>query len=193
MNKLSAFTLIELLFVIGLLGLIATLIIPQLSGTKTDAIEPIIQSELTEIQRAFFRFKNDYNLQKKDYNTIAELGTDILITKPDTFELWDPDRQRGWKGPYLNSEHTQSIDTSHYGQPAGGTIEIHVVLTPDNSNYYHIIATDKNNDVLSQNNSNKIHQLWLLYPHQNINNITTIPESNDSNRKYYRKLLAEVE
>jgi type II secretory pathway pseudopilin PulG len=192
MNKTLAFTLIELLIVIGLLGMVALLILPQFAGTKSDAIEPIIQSELSEIQRAFFRLKNDCNLQQNQYYIIAQLGVSALIEKPTDLPAWDTDRQRGWKGPYLNSEHIRDIDTTQIGQPEGNTT-VPVILAPDNS-YYRIIATNKNGNVVTpkSSTSSDIHQLWLLHTHKNINTILTIPNHDAPSRKYYRKLIAEV-
>lgn len=191
----------ELLIVIGLLGFIATLIIPQFAGTRNDAIEPVIQSELAEIQRAFLRFKNDYNLRQEDYFQIAKYGVSVLLTNrladadKDDFYLteWDADRQRGWRGPYLHSEHERNIDITKIGQPEG-RITVPVILTPDQNTYYRIIATDKNNNVIipSQDKKNQIHQLWLVYPYD-VTQIKGIPESNEPERKYYRKLIAETE
>jgi prepilin-type N-terminal cleavage/methylation domain-containing protein len=202
----SAFTLIELLLVIGLLGLVATIVIPQFAGTKSDAIEPIIQSELTAIQRAFFRFKNDVNLQTSQYITVAQYGVSVLITneieKTTLFDNWDPDRQRGWRGTYINSEGEKNININLAGQP-DGTIAVPVIFAPNqdnesnNTHYYRIIATDENNKVItnlpSPPLSVDIYQLWLIYPYKNINDITNIPDQNESERKYYRKLIAETD
>jgi prepilin-type N-terminal cleavage/methylation domain-containing protein len=206
MNKtLSAFTLIELLIVVGLLGLIAMIVFPQFTGSRSDAIEPIIQTELSEIQRAFFRLKNDCNLQQHQYKIIAQYGVSVLIKNPDNpkndNELllgdWDPDRQLGWRGPYLNSESERTIDINEIGQPAG-TTTVPVITTPNQNsnsyndpNYYRILATDKDNNVLNPD-SDKIRQLWLIYPYKNVNTIT-IPNSDAPDRKYYRKLIAEAD
>ncbi|MDR1477579.1 MAG: type II secretion system GspH family protein [Planctomycetaceae bacterium] len=206
-NK-SAFTLVELLIVVALLGLLAMIILPRFSGSRADAIEPIIQTELASIQRAFFRLKNDCNLQQKHYTIIAKYGVSVLIRNQTTddndillLENWDADRQRGWRGPYIDSENEREININQSGQPSGN-ITVPTILTPNHNananndlNYYRILATDKNNNVLAptSENSEKIHQLWLIYPHKNINDIITIPAANDPNRKYYRKLIAESE
>jgi type II secretory pathway pseudopilin PulG len=201
-NKNIAFTLIELLITIGLLALIVMIIIPTFTGTQSDAIEPIIQTELSEIQRAFFRLKNDCKLQQQDYNKIAQYGVALLLQNnfdgADLLASWDSDRQRGWRGPYLNPEGEQEININSIGQQKGIT-KIPAILAPtqinNESEYYRIIATKKINniDTIIDVNAADIQQLWLVYPHKNINEITTIPEQNDTNRKYYRKLIADAE
>ncbi|MDR1053491.1 MAG: prepilin-type N-terminal cleavage/methylation domain-containing protein, partial [Planctomycetaceae bacterium] len=204
MNRLGiGFTLVELLIVVCLLGLIAMIVFPQFSGTRSDAVEPIIQSELSEIQRAFFRLKNDCNLQQKQYTIIAQFGVSVLIHNQIDdnnilFEPWDSARQLGWRGSYLSSESERTINIDGIGQPNGNTT-VPVITTPNQNsnslndpNYYRILATNKDNTVISPN-ATDIYQLWLIYPYKDVSTITKIPDSDDPNRKYYRKLIAEAE
>jgi prepilin-type N-terminal cleavage/methylation domain-containing protein len=195
-----AFTLIELLIVIALLAGIAMIVLPNFISDKKEVTETIVQSELAEIQRAFFRFKNDCTLQPDDYQKIAKYGVAVLlksnIENEYTFKPWDNDRQRGWRGAYLTQEDKRKIDPISIGQQEGN-IEVPVICCSQNdsntkSDYYRILATKSNGDILDPNevNEDNIHQLWLVYPY---NGFLTTPFSKikDENKKYYRQLLED--
>jgi prepilin-type N-terminal cleavage/methylation domain-containing protein len=192
----NAFTLIELLIVIALLAGIAMIVIPNLIGDKKEVAETIIQSELAEIQRAFFRFKNDCVLKPDDYQKVAQYGVSVLLEQ-GSFDSWNNDKQRGWRGPYLTQEDKRSIDPNSKGQHPGTTKVAVICCSNDNSSdYYRILATDENGNILDPNISNttnfttNVHQLWVVYPYSNF---LTTPFSNiqNENKKYYRQLLEE--
>jgi prepilin-type N-terminal cleavage/methylation domain-containing protein len=198
-----AFTLIELLIVIALLAGIAMIVIPNLVGNKQEVTEVIIQSELAEIQRAFFRFKNDCALNQNDYQKVAQYGIAVLLEQKSddfdnsngfSFSSWDNDRQRGWRGQYLIPEDKRNINPDSTGQQ-NGDVEVPVICCSENnsdalSDYYRILATDKDGNILKPNATDftdKIHQLWVVYPY-----FTNPPLTlNNENKKYYRQLLAE--
>ena len=121
--RISAFTLIELLIVIGMLGALATLVLPSLAATKTDAFDPIVQTEMQDIRMAFQRFYNDVMPNDDQLDLFRKYGLAPLLQNELTgaydnnsdhandLVLWDPDRQRGWRGPYLEIEGTREIVT----------------------------------------------------------------------------------
>ncbi|MDR3198993.1 MAG: type II secretion system GspH family protein [Planctomycetaceae bacterium] len=197
-----AFTLIELLIVIALLAGIAMIVLPNLAGDKKEVAETIIQSEMAEIQRAFFRFKNDCTLKPEDYQTVAQYGVAVLLTKEIdnefSFDPWENDRQRGWRGAYLIQEDTRSIDPVSIGQQENGNAKVPVICCPQNNpnfpaDYYRILATKNKGEILAPNASDfttEIHQLWLVYPYTDFTKLTTIKnEIETENKKYYRQLL----
>jgi prepilin-type N-terminal cleavage/methylation domain-containing protein len=202
----NAFTLIELLIVIALLAGIAMIVVPNLVGDKKEMTETIIQSELAEIQRAFFRFKNDCTLKPQDYQKAAQYGVAVLLEQikdingNTLFPAWDNDRQRGWRGPYLSQEDKRFINPNSTGQESG-SVEVSVICCSENdaqnkADYYRILATDNKGNILNPDESysnyftTNIHQLWLVYPHDNF--LTTkFSEINNENKKYYRQLLED--
>ncbi|MDR2440656.1 MAG: type II secretion system GspH family protein [Planctomycetaceae bacterium] len=196
----NAFTLIELLIVIALLAGIAMIVIPNLVGDKKDVTDTIIQSELAEIQRAFFRFKNDCVLQPKHYQTVAQYGVSVLLEQEingkTLFESWDNDRQRGWRGAYLTQDDKRFIDPDSVGQQESGNVEVAVICCSNNadnqSDYYRILATNNKGVILEPKtlNPNEVHQLWLVYPYPGFLK-TQFSEIVNENKKYYRQLLEE--
>jgi prepilin-type N-terminal cleavage/methylation domain-containing protein len=191
-----AFTLIELLIVIALLAAIAMIIIPNFTGNKQEVTETIIQSELAEIQRAFFRFKNDCVLKPEDYQTVAKYGVAVLMKQCDGLESWNNDRQRGWRGSYLQQEDTRNIDPNSKGQQ-NGDIEVPVICCSENnsgtpSDYYRILATDSAGVILSPSEitDSNVHQLWAVYPYSGYQT-TPFSSIKNENKKYYRQLLEE--
>ena len=58
--KKSAFTLVELLIVIGIISILVALLIPALSTVKTMAKETQQKAQLTTIEMGLTAFKNDY-------------------------------------------------------------------------------------------------------------------------------------
>jgi prepilin-type N-terminal cleavage/methylation domain-containing protein len=181
----NAFTLIELLIVIGLLGALAVLLLSNLTLTRTEALDTsIVQKELSDIQRAFQRFRADCVPTQADYKRIAQYGLEILCEyegREDnlrgwSFDYgWDPAKGKGWRGPYVQMEGTRTVNTTvgangvpavdDRGQPesAGGT-EIPVVCTPyvddadgHTGDYYRVIPEL---DDLGET----VTQLWLVFP-----------------------------
>jgi len=125
----AGFTLIELLIVIGLLAALATLVLSNLTFTRTEALDDsLVQKELSDIQRAFQRFEADCVPRQDDYKLIAKYGLAPLMEYDEyltgtgdewTFpEEWDNERRRGWRGPYIQDgqhsifEGEEEINTS---------------------------------------------------------------------------------
>lgn len=111
-----AFTLVELLIVIGLLGALAVLLLSNLSMTRTDSLDnSIVQAELADIQRAYRRFQADCVPTQADYRLMTSYGLEILFrcepTRGWSFPAsWNSASGRGWRGPYLQSEGRRDID-----------------------------------------------------------------------------------
>ena len=74
LNNQSGFTLIEMLIVIILLGILATIIIPQVSVSTDDAKLNTLTANLTQMRNSielyFYQHKNEYP------------GADATVTKP---------------------------------------------------------------------------------------------------------------
>ncbi len=179
------FTLMELLIVIGLLAALATLVLSNLTYTRTEALDgSLVQKELADIQRAFQRFAADCIPQQADYKLIAKYGLAPLIqyegyldenkNEAWTFTRWDNDRRRGWRGPYMEYEAEEAINIDleggmpdYYGQiePKSGGWTVPLICTPyyvyDKDNwhggYYRVIPE-------VAGGTNEITQLWVVFP-----------------------------
>jgi len=152
-NYRLPFTLLELLIVIGMLGALAALILPHLAVAKTEAFDPMVQTEMQDIRIAFQRFYNDVMPDETQLDLFRKYGLAPLMQSelPGIYKFagWDSDRCRGWRGPYLESEGTRMIDANSDGQaPAESGISIPVILDPytktdSDSRYYRVLCGKK--------------------------------------------------
>lgn len=195
--KRKAFTLIELLIVIGLLGALAAMFLTHMGGKKDEMIDnSVVQKELADIQRAFFRFHADCVPQvETHYEQIAKYGLAVLMQNEGGTEWgWDEDRGRGWRGPYITPEGYRTIHPNSVGQDTAGSggDKVPVICTPnadpDNQSdphYYRVLGTDEADKIVASANYNDITQFWVVYPcySETPTNIDEIPE------KYRRRLL----
>jgi prepilin-type N-terminal cleavage/methylation domain-containing protein len=153
------FTLIELIIVIGLLGALAAIVLPTLSVKRVESLEQIVAHDMAEIREAFQRLHRDAVLDTTDLDWVRRYGLYALMEQPDsslgTWSLpnYDPQRERGWRGPYVEQEGRREIDTgaSAFGQPSG-TDEVPVIEDPFSASdadghYYRVVAPkDTNGD-----------------------------------------------
>jgi general secretion pathway protein G len=89
LRKTSAFTLIEIMVVVVILGILAAAIIPQFIGTTEDAKVSTAKANLVELENALERF----NLNMDRYPT-SEEGLKALTEAP-------PGDEEKWRGPYI--------------------------------------------------------------------------------------------
>ena len=199
----KAFTLIELLIVIGLLGAMATLLMSTIRVDRRSVVEDsIVLKELADIQAAFQNFAADCALERhknEKLNLVAQYGVTVLLENVG-FDPWDGERQVGWRGPYLLSEGERKYNTETIGQIADSTKDPRqVILTPDaaaenDPHYYRIIAMGPDRMVRTPQSSD-ITQLWVVYPHWGNGEFPYHIIDGDHNevpvdkRKFYRRLL----
>ena len=90
-NKTSsdAFTLIEIMVVVIILGILAATIIPQFMGTTQDAKISAAKSQVAELESALERFY----IHMDRYPTTEE-GLKVLVDAPAGAE-------QKWRGPYI--------------------------------------------------------------------------------------------
>lgn len=96
----AAFTLIELMVVVVILGILAVTIIPQFVGTTYDAKVSAAKSNIAELQSAVERFY----VHMDRYPTTEE-GLKVLIEAP-------ADGGGKWRGPYI-----QQLRPDPWGHP----------------------------------------------------------------------------
>ncbi|MCC6361765.1 MAG: type II secretion system major pseudopilin GspG [Phycisphaerales bacterium] len=90
-NRRRAFTLLEVLMVIVILGVLAALIVPQFAGTGDKAKRDLTAAQIEGLGNDLERFK----MHCDRYPTTDE-GLAALLTKPDAEEL-----ATKWGGPYI--------------------------------------------------------------------------------------------
>jgi general secretion pathway protein G len=99
-HKRSAFTLIEIMVVVVILGILAALIIPQFIGTAQDAKIAAAKATVSELESAVERFY----IHLDRYPT-AEEGLKVLVEAPAGDE-------KKWRGPYI-----KMLRPDPWGQP----------------------------------------------------------------------------
>ena len=85
----NAFTLIEIMVVVAILGILAATIIPQFMTTKHDARVSAAKAHIAELEAALERF----NVHMDRYPSVEE-GLKALVDPPDPNE-------KKWRGPYI--------------------------------------------------------------------------------------------
>jgi general secretion pathway protein G len=89
-ERRSAFTLIEIMVVVVILGILAATIIPQFMGTTYDARVSTAKSNIAELESAVERF-----YLNMDRRPTTEEGLKVLTEAPSGEE-------QKWRGPYIS-------------------------------------------------------------------------------------------
>jgi general secretion pathway protein G len=107
MKNEDGFTLIEMLVVLGIIGLMTALVAPQVVGYLGRAKTDTAKAEIRNIGMALDMFKLDTGRYPSGQEGLA-----ILISKPD--------RLASWSGPYLKQKNVPADPWGHtytYRQP----------------------------------------------------------------------------
>ena len=88
-KKTAAFTLIEIMVVVVILGILAAAIIPQFAGTTHDAKVSTAKANISELANALERF----NIHMDRHPTTEE-GLKALVEAP-------AGEEGKWRGPYI--------------------------------------------------------------------------------------------
>jgi len=86
-----AFTLIELLLVLVILGILAAIVVPKFSGRTEQARVTAAQSQISTFGTALDAFEVDNGYFPKGKNGLSDL-------------VQQPRDAQNWKGPYLKSD-----------------------------------------------------------------------------------------
>jgi len=99
-QRQRAFTLIELLLVLVILGVLAAIVVPKFSGRTEQARVTAATSQIATFSTALDAFEIDNGYYPKGRN-----GLQDLVTQPRDAQ--------SWKGPYLKNE----IPNDPWGNP----------------------------------------------------------------------------
>ena len=131
-QRVSGFTLLELLVAVGIMAALAGVAYTA-SGSRVDDSKLIaVDSEMLNIRAALLRYKQD-NFEFPTRTSPVDAGFlfDLPGDSVDPWapgDAWDPDYQRGWRGPYLHSGDSGLVDVGD-GVGLNGTGAPHTVVT----------------------------------------------------------------
>ena len=125
-NRARGFTLIEIMVVVVILGILATLVVPKIMGRPDQARQEKARADISAIRTALDLYKTD----NYRYPTTAQ-GLQALVTKPEQEPI--PTNYKGylaklpidpWDTPYqyLNPGLVNEVDVFSFGadrQPGG--------------------------------------------------------------------------
>lgn len=95
MDNKKAFTLIELMLVVIIIGVLAAMVVPRLAGRSEQARQAAAQAD---IEANIATALDLYELDNGQYPT-TEQGLSALTTKPTSSPV-----PTDWRGPYLKKE-----------------------------------------------------------------------------------------
>jgi general secretion pathway protein G len=90
-GKRAGFTLIELLLVLTILGILAAIVVPKISGRTEEARESAAKTQISTFGTALDAFEVDNGFYPK-----KKTGLMDLISQPRD--------SRNWRGPYLKAD-----------------------------------------------------------------------------------------
>ena len=108
-KKVSCYTLLELLIVCSIIALLGTGVAVAYSNILAQSKDLIVKQEMDNIKKAFNRFYSDVQPDSEKLQLLTRYGLEPLIkirrdgSATAWFEEYDPERQRGWNGPYLDA------------------------------------------------------------------------------------------
>ena len=108
-RQLSGFTLVELVMVIVLVGVIAAVAVPKISGLVEEAKRAATLEEMLTLRRAIIgddaSVSAGHPVSRGYEGDVGSLPSSLsdLVTKPGGVPAWDRSTQTGWNGPYIDS------------------------------------------------------------------------------------------
>ena len=96
-TRARGFTLVEVLLVIAIIGILATVLVVTIGGTREGAQVDVTSANIQKIAGKI----ETYALQVGHYPTEAEGGLDALVTQPNFDE---EGMEEKWRGPYAQEK-----------------------------------------------------------------------------------------
>lgn len=132
------FTILELIIVIGLLAAVSYGALAAYDGVREDALAQVAETEMAEIVKALKQYKQDMGrfpeqLHPADFTSlqIGQILDGGVYRDLEDEEKWNPDTQRGWRGPYINGQGNGYVDVGNGLSDDGtGSAAVGAVVTP---------------------------------------------------------------
>lgn len=116
--RIQGFTLLELLVVVSLMAVLATVALLANEGVSDQAELDATKVEMAELRKALLQFRRDVGHFPDAAGLIAEgerlallsscqsidntkINTTAGVSYDDGCNVWNPDTHRGWHGPYV--------------------------------------------------------------------------------------------
>ncbi|MCK4546590.1 MAG: prepilin-type N-terminal cleavage/methylation domain-containing protein [Candidatus Eisenbacteria sp.] len=115
-SRHSGFTLLELVMVIVVLGIMAAVAVPRLSGITDEAKRSATLKEMNALREAIAGnpsgISGGHAVLGGYEGDVGALPSSLqdLVTKPGGVASWDRYTQTGWDGPYVDSGGGYSTD-----------------------------------------------------------------------------------
>jgi general secretion pathway protein G len=98
--RLRAFTLVEMLLVLLILGLLAAIVVPKFTGRSEQARITAAETQISSFETALDAFEVDNGFYPKGSDGLTDL-------------IEEPSNAKNWRGPYLK----QDIPDDPWGNP----------------------------------------------------------------------------
>jgi len=95
MKQNQGFTLIEIMLVVVIIGALAAMVVPRLSGRSEQAKKAIAKADIATNLATALKL---YELDNGNFPTTSQ-GLDALMSKPSS-----PPVPQNWNGPYIEKE-----------------------------------------------------------------------------------------
>ncbi len=145
-GRYSNFNLMELLLAIAIVAATASFIVPILGGVEDESRGNVVKYEMGRLREAFEKLDADCVLSDDSLLDASRYGLWMLSRRnhPDDpskdIPSYDPDRGRGWRGPYAKEEGEVAVDSSAPGQPEDASAGVNVPVFKDPySGYYRVL------------------------------------------------------
>ena len=112
MKKKLAFTLVELLIVVIILGILAAIVIPQFSNASTSAKTSAVLSTAQSLRQQVALYKLQHNDKLPDGSTSAKFWTAMTTQTDSTGTAYAAGAPDGPFGPYMQSIPANSLNQS---------------------------------------------------------------------------------
>ena len=84
---MRGFTLVELMLVVAILGLLATVVALSVDRNQDDAMRRLVVADMSTLKQALSSYKLDHGTYPQDLNALYE-GTDPYLENPPPLDPW---------------------------------------------------------------------------------------------------------
>lgn len=160
-----AFTLIELLTVIAVIGILASILIPVVGNARSSAMAAKSRYEFTQIANACIKFKADYGYWPSSNNSVSTEGGDLFDVLMADMDSSTAKRLNRRMAPYYSPGNV--TEKEGYVIDGFGNSDIHVIFYSGREKIPTISASTVNGVTVKTGNpeDNKSNERENVSPH----------------------------